>query len=120
MKTRVALIAAAMLASAIALAHPHGGHAGPDMERMAVLLDLIDAQKAEVQKVLDEQHEKLRAVHEEQRSAGTTPTREDRVKFHEQLKQDMLARLQSVLSPEQIKKFEVLMDRPHPHGERSR
>lgn len=119
MKTRVALIAAAMLASAVALAHPHGRHTGQDMERMAVLLDLNDAQKAEVQKVLDEQHEKLRAVHEERRSAGTSPTREDRVKFHEQLKQDTLAKLQSVLSPEQLKKFEVLIDRPHPHRERS-
>ena len=57
MKYRVALIAAAMLASAVALAHPDHGPHGPDMDRMATLLDLNDSQKAEVQKIFDEHHE---------------------------------------------------------------
>jgi Spy/CpxP family protein refolding chaperone len=114
MKLRVALIAGALLASAVALAGPHGGH-GPDMNRMAILLDLNDTQKAEVQKILDEQHDKLDAVHAQQRAAGTKPTREERVKFHQELKQDTLAKLQGVLTPEQIKKFEVLTERPHRH-----
>ncbi len=116
MKSRVALIAAAMLASAVAIAQAHDGQRGPDMDRMAVLLDLNDTQKAQVQKILDEQHEKVKAVHDEQRSAGTKPTREERAKFHEDLKQDTVTKLQSVLSADQIKKFEVLMDRPRKHG----
>src|SRR6185503_12169963 len=110
MKTRVALIAAAMLASAVALAGPHpGGHQGPDMDRMATLLDLNDSQKAEVQKILDEQHQELQA-------SGTKPTREEREKFHEEMKQEMTTKLQGVLTPEQMKKFDALMD--HPRGPR--
>jgi len=116
MKTRVALIAAAMLASAVALAGPHpGGHQGPDMDRMATLLDLNDSQKAEVQKIFNEQHEKMKAQFDQQRSAGTKPTREERAKFHDEMKQEMNTKLQAVLSPEQMKKFEALTDHP-PHG----
>lgn len=115
MKTRVALIAAALLASAVALAGPHEGHPGPDMDRMAILLDLNDSQKAEVQKILNEQHEKMRAAHEQAHASGTRPTREEREKFHEEMKQDLNTRLQGVLTPEQIKKFDVLMDHARGH-----
>lgn len=119
MKARVALIAAAMLASAVALAGPHQGHQGPDMDRMATLLDLNDSQKAEVQKILNEQHEKFEAKHQELQASGTKPTREEREKFHEEMKQEMTTKLQGVLTPEQIKKFDALMDHPHgpPHGQ---
>ena len=119
MKSRVALIAAAMLASAVALAGPHQGPSGPDMDRMAVLLDLNDSQKAEVQKILNEQHQKLDAKHQELQASGTKPTREEREKFHEEMKQEMTTKLQGVLTPEQIKKFDALMDHPHgpPHGQ---
>ena len=116
MKSRVALIAAALLASTVALAAQHEGHPGPDMDRMAVLLDLNDSQKAEVQKIFNEQHEKLDAKHEELKAAGTKPTREERQKFHEEMKQDMTTKLQGVLTPEQMKKFDALMD--HPRGPR--
>lgn len=109
MKVRVALIATALLASAVALAGPHDGP-GPDMDRMAILLDLNDSQKAEVQKILGEQHEKAKAAREERRAAGTKPTQEERAKFHQELKQDTTTKLQAVLSPEQIKKFEALTD----------
>jgi hypothetical protein len=114
MKSRVALIAAAMLASAVALAGPHQGPRGPDMDRMAVLLDLNDSQKAEVQKILSEQHDKFKAQHEQMQASGTKPTREEREKFHEEMKQETTTKLQGVLTPEQIKKFDALMD--HPHG----
>src|ERR1044072_8038083 len=115
MKARVALIAAAMLASAVALAHPDHGPPGPDMDRMATLLDLNDSQKAEVQKIFDEQHEKMKAQFEQAQSSGTKPTREERAKFHDEMKQEMTTRLQAVLSPEQMKKFEALTDHP-PRG----
>lgn len=115
MKSRVALIAAALLASAVAFAHPGDGRRGPDMDRMAVLLDLNDSQKEQVRKILDEQHQKLDAVHEQHRSAGSKPTREERAKFHEELKQDTLGKLQGVLSADQIKKFEVLTERHDGH-----
>ncbi len=115
MKSRVALIAAAMLASTVALAQAHDRPRGPDMDRMAVLLDLNETQKVQVQKILDEQHAKVKTAHDERHAAGTKPTREQREKFHEELKQDTTTKLQSVLSADQIKKFEVLMDRPRGH-----
>ncbi|HEY7639790.1 MAG TPA: hypothetical protein VH814_08705 [Steroidobacteraceae bacterium] len=118
MKSRVALIAAAMLASAVALAHPDHGPPGPDMDRMATLLDLNDSQKAEVQKIFEEQHEKLKAAHDQAQSAGSKPTREERAKFHDEMKQDLDSKLQAVLSPEQMKKFAALMDHPRGAGHR--
>lgn len=115
MKFRVALVAAALLTSAVAFAHPHGGPQGPDMDRMAVLLDLNDSQKAEVQKIFTEQHEKMKAAHDQAHSAGTKPTRDEREKFHQEMKQDMTTKLQAVLSADQMKKFDALMEHPRGH-----
>ena len=116
MKLRVALIAAALLASAVALAGPHEGHPGPDMDRMAVLLDLNDSQKAEVQKILNDQRDKMKAAHDQAHASGAKPSREERQKFHEEMKQETTAKLQGGLTPEQIKKFDALMERPHGAG----
>jgi Spy/CpxP family protein refolding chaperone len=107
-----------MLASAVALAHPEHGPHGPDMDRMATLLDLNDSQKAEVQKIFDEQHEKMKAQFEQAQTSGTKPTREERARFHDEMKQEMNTRLQAVLSPEQMKKFAALTDHPHGAGHR--
>jgi hypothetical protein len=115
MKARVALIAAAMLASAVALAHPDHG---PDMDRVATLLDLNDSQKTEVRKIFDEQHQKMKAHVEQAHSSGTKPTREERAKFHEEMQQEMTTRLQAVLSPEQMKKLEALREHPRRGGHR--
>src|SRR5690349_4023740 len=118
MKFRVALIAAAMLASAVALAHPDHGPPGPDMDRMATLLDLNDSQKAQVQQIFNEQHEKMKAAIDQQRSSGTKPSRDDRARFHQEMKQEMTTRLQAVLSADQMKKFAALMDHPPGRGGR--
>lgn len=116
MKFRVALIAAAMLASSVALAHEgHSGSPGPDLDRMAILLDLSADQKTQVQQIFQEQHDKMKAVHDQAQSSGTKPSREERQKFHEEMKQDINTRLQAVLSADQMKKFDALMD----HGPRS-
>ena len=108
MKSRVALIAAALFASAAALAGPHECPLAPDMDRMAVLLDLNDSQKAEVQKIFSEQHEKMKAAHDQAHASGAQPTRDERQKFHEEMNQETTAKLQGVLSPEQMKKFDAL------------
>lgn len=116
MKFRVALIAAAMLASSVALAHEgHNGPPGPDLDRMAILLDLSADQKTQVQQIFQEQHDKMKAVHDQAQSSGTKPSREERQKFHEEMKQDINTRLQAVLSADQMKKFDALMDHG-PHG----
>jgi Spy/CpxP family protein refolding chaperone len=118
MKAELAVALAACLAAGLALADPHEGHHhAPDMDRMAILLDLNDAQKTQVQDILDQQHEAMRAKHDELRAAGTRPTREEMQKQHEQWEQETKAKLQTVLTPEQVKKFEALTDH---HGERGK
>jgi Spy/CpxP family protein refolding chaperone len=111
MKAKLAVALAACLVAGLALADPHEGHQhGPDMDRMAILLDLNDTQKAQVQEILEQQHDKLRATHEESRASGTRPSREDMEKQHDAMKQETITKLQTVLTPEQIKKFEALAD----------
>jgi Spy/CpxP family protein refolding chaperone len=120
MKARIALALAAWLAAGLAFADPHSEHGGPnhgpDMDRMAILLDLNDTQKTQVQDILEQQHEKMRAAHDEHQASGTRPSREEMTKEHEQFRQQTVTRLQAVLTPEQIKKFEALTDhRPGRH-----
>jgi Spy/CpxP family protein refolding chaperone len=114
-KATFALIAATCLVTGIATANAeHRGDHGPDMERMAILLDLNESQKTEVEKILNEQREKFRAEREQYRAQGTRPTREEMMQKHAELRQETLTKLQNVLTPEQIKKFEALTDhRPH-------
>ena len=113
-------LAMAWLTSGLAIADPHEGHSqSDDMDRMAILLDLNDGQKTAVQEILQQQHDKMHASHEAQHAAGTRPTREEMTRLHEQVKQETVTKLQTVLTPEQIKKFEALTDRPsHSHGGR--
>lgn len=114
MKARYALIAAAGLLASVSYANAgnEGGKRGPDMERMAILLDLDDSQKVEVERILKEQHEARRAARDEARQAETRPTREQMHAQRAAHKQETMGKLQTVLTPEQIKKFEALMDRP--------
>jgi IS30 family transposase len=56
----------------------------------------------------------MKAQFDQQHSAGTKPSREERAKAHEEMKQEMTTKLQAVLSPEQMKKFAALSD----HGPR--
>lgn len=63
-----------------------GAH--PRLERLATLLELTDEQKAQVQGILTEQREKRVALHEETR-----------------------ARLETVLTPEQVQRLEQVRDR---------
>jgi Spy/CpxP family protein refolding chaperone len=77
---------------------PDGPGAQRHLERLAVLLDLTDAQKAQVKAILD----KMRAA-------------------HEQLKTDEIQQLSAVLTAAQLKKFEVLHAEERPprfHGPR--
>jgi Spy/CpxP family protein refolding chaperone len=124
MRIRTVLFAAAWLFSGLVHADPPHQHKGPDMDRMALLLDLDEQQKAEVQKVLEAQHEQVRATIEQERAAGQHPTREEMRARHEKLKQDTLDKLSGVLNQQQLKKFAALTDRPagghhgngHGHG----
>jgi Spy/CpxP family protein refolding chaperone len=109
MNARTTLAAVAILTSTLSsAAEPSHPQPGPDMERLGILLDLNDYQKGEMQKILEAQHEQMMAKHEQLRSTGTRPSREEMQKQREQFRQDTTTKLQAVLTPEQIKKFEAL------------
>jgi hypothetical protein len=120
MKTRpkkiAGVLALAWLATSVALAadppaQTQGHPRGPDMDRLALLLDLNDYQKTEVEKVLKEQHEQFRAAREQAKSSGEErPTREEMRARHEQMKQELHTKLSSVLDEQQLKKFDALQE----------
>lgn len=122
MKTLKTLTVMLLLVSALAAAEPQRPPHPPMMpiDDLAVLLDLDDSQKAEVQRVLDEQRAAREAKRQEIQATGERPTREEMQAYREEAREAVRMSLQNVLTPEQLEKFEVLMKnrpgrgRPHP------
>ncbi len=85
------------------------------MDNLATLLDLTDAQKAQVQTILQEEHAKMKASFEEAKASGTKPDFQQMRTMHQQLRQETLQKLTPVLSSAQLKKFEVLAKMQHRH-----
>jgi Spy/CpxP family protein refolding chaperone len=86
------------------------------MEHLATLLDLTDAQKAQVQTILDEQRAQMKAQRDAAQASGQKPTFEQMRAAHAQMRQETLAKLTPVLTPAQLKKFQVLMEERGPPG----
>jgi len=125
MKTKVTLLALAWLASGVAFAAdtttaatspPARVAPGPNMDRMALLLDLDAHQKTEVEKILKEQHEHRRADFDAARASGVRPSRDEMKAKRVQSKQDLQTKLSMVLNETQMKKFEALHERGKGHG----
>ena len=125
MKISVAAVAALWMGVAIAQApdapvgpRPGFPHESPaeHMDHLATLLDLTDQQKAQVQTILDAQRTKMKAERDAAQASGQKPTFEQMKAAHDQLRQDTLAQLTPVLSPAQLKKFQVLMEERGPPG----
>src|SRR5260370_998394 len=72
MKASIFALAALWAGTLLAQPPPPPEHAA-HMERLATLLDLTDAQKTQVQAVLQEEHAKIRAAPEQAKAAGTKP-----------------------------------------------
>jgi Spy/CpxP family protein refolding chaperone len=91
---------------------PGGRHESPAerMDHLATLLDLTAGQKTQVQAVLEEEHARMKAQREQSQASGTRPTFEQMKAAHEQAQKDTLAKLTPILNPDQLKKFQVLMD----------
>jgi Spy/CpxP family protein refolding chaperone len=103
----------------------HGPNPQRHLEKLAVLLDLTDAQKAQVKAILDAEHEKMKAQFAAARASGTRPTFEEMQAARAQLRADEIQQLSAVLSATQLKKFQVLQEdepprwgHPHFHGPR--
>jgi Spy/CpxP family protein refolding chaperone len=129
MKITSAAVLVLWMGAAIAQApdSPAGGGPGPGpgfrhespaqrMDNLATLLDLTDEQKAQVQTILEEQHAKMKAQRDAMQASGQKPTFEQMKAEHEQLRQETLTKLTPVLSPAQLKKFQILMQERGPPG----
>jgi Spy/CpxP family protein refolding chaperone len=127
MKASIFVVALLWVGAAVAQApdSPGGGpgpgggrHESPAqrMDNLATLLDLTDAQKTQVQAVLEAEHAKMKALHEQAEASGQKPTFEQMKAAHEQAQQDTLTKLTPILSPAQLKKFQVLMAERGPPG----
>lgn len=102
--------AGALFAQAPAAAPEHSAH----LERLATLLDLNETQKLQVQQVLQEEHAKMKAAHEQATASGAKPDWQQMKAMHQQLAQETLQKLQPLLSESQLKKFQTLQEM---HGE---
>ncbi len=92
---------------------PQAAHAARHMDDLATLLDLTEAQKAQVQAILQEQHAKMRQSFEQARASGVKPDVVQMQALHQQLQQETLQKLTLVLSAVQLKKFQILGQRMH-------
>jgi hypothetical protein len=115
-----ALVLLCTMAVAIAQS-PQGRPPGPPhperrLEQLATLLDLTDAQKAQVKTVLDAVHAKMRAQFPPGQASGTRPSFEQIRALREQRKAEAVKQLTPVLNPTQLKKFEVLMEMEEEHA----
>ena len=108
-----------VVSAAIAQSPPQGppnGGGEHQLERLTTLLDLTDTQKAQVKTILDAEHAKMRAQFQSERASGTKPSFEQMRAAREQARAETVQQLTPVLTPAQLKKFELLIDEHH--GER--
>ncbi len=117
-RTTLALSAVLLMAQAVFAQQPPPGRpprGGPPIERMAKELNLDDAQKAEVKRILDEQ----RALHEAERknfeASGQRPTPEEMRTVMQQHEQELTQALSGVLSAEQLAKFKAIEEERRQH-----
>lgn len=119
MKTPITVLSLALscLIGASALAEPPArAERGAHMDRLAVLLDMNDYQKTEVEKIFKEQREQMRTAHEQARASGVRPSREDMINARKQSRQTLDTRLSSVLDATQLQKLAVLQEMQRPHA----
>jgi Spy/CpxP family protein refolding chaperone len=127
MKARyLALVLLCGASVAFAQSPPDHAPGRPDaahqLDRLTTLLDLTDAQKAQVKTILEAEHAKMRAQFQAAQAAGTKPSFEEMRAARQQSRADTVQQLTPVLTASQLKKFQVLMEEEHgprgrgPHG----
>jgi hypothetical protein len=117
MKASVVALAALWVGVALAQTPGAAGRAS-HMENLAVLLDLTDTQKGQVQTILQGEHAQVKALFEQAKAAGGKPDFQAMHTAHQQIAQDTLTKLSTVLSPVQVKKFQALQQMHHGFGHR--
>jgi Spy/CpxP family protein refolding chaperone len=120
MKRMIVALSAVLLTAQAALAQqpppgppPRGG--GPPIEQMARMLNLDDAQKSEVKRILEEQ----RARHETERklfeASGQRPSPEEMRTMMQQHDEELTQALSGVLRAEQLAKFKAMQEERRQH-----
>ena len=94
---------------------PNAAGAARHMDDLATLLDLSDAQKGQVQAILQEEHAKMKASFEQAKASGTHPDWQQMKALHQQVQQETLQKLSPVLSATQLKKFQIIQQQMHGH-----
>jgi hypothetical protein len=92
-----------------------GGRQAQMMNDLATLLDLTEAQKPQVQAILQEEHAQMKQAFESAQASGTKPDFSQMKAMHQQLEQDTITKLTPVLSPAQLAKFKILAKMHHDH-----
>ena len=110
MTYRTLLIVAAVLAMGTAAADGPRRPDGPNIERLAVLLDLDDYQAQEVDRIMSEHRQAAEAKREAHRASGERPDRETIRAEREQMREALRTELATVLSAEQLEKLDVLRE----------
>jgi Spy/CpxP family protein refolding chaperone len=85
---------------------------GQHLDKMATLLDLTETQKQLLQQIFEEQHAQMKALMQQAQASGEKPTREQMRTTHEQMQQQLLSKVQGILSADQFKKFQILTEHP--------
>jgi Spy/CpxP family protein refolding chaperone len=129
MKARFLAIAILWMGAALAQAPDTSSTGGPGpgpgpgrespaqrMDRLATILDLTDAQKTQVGAVLEEEHAKMRQLREQAQASGQKPTFEQMKAVHDQVTQETISKLTPILTADQLKKFQALMEERGPPG----
>jgi Spy/CpxP family protein refolding chaperone len=82
-------------------ARPHIMFRGASMERLAQILNLTDAQKAQVQPILDAERQKMRDLRE-----NTSLSMDEKRAQVKEIREKTTAQMQPVLTPEQFAKWQ--------------
>ena len=115
---KASVVALAALWAGVALAGAGGGNQASHMEKLAILLDLTDAQKPQVQTILQGAHAQMKTLFEQTKAAGGKPDFQALRAARQQINQDTVTKLSGVLSPLQLKKFQTLQQMHHGFGHR--
>jgi hypothetical protein len=117
---KATVVALALLCGGAAFAQtpppPSPAMAAKHMDDLATLLDLTDAQKAQVQTILQEEHAKVKAAFDQAHASGAKPDWQQMKALHQQVQQETLQKLTPVLSATQLKKFQIISEAMHAHG----
>lgn len=90
---------------------PHVMFRGPSIDRLAQVLNLTDAQKAQIQPILEGEHQKMRDLRDD-----TSLSTDDRRSKMKEIRDDTTTQLQAILTPDQFAKWQTMSHarRPRP------